>query len=741
MDREVESSKESLHPLTKSPKTIGHYEVKELIGKGGMGEVYLCYDPKTERDVALKRIRPEMHGIPLIRQRFLKEAKIAAQLTHPAILGVYSIEENFQDLFYIMPFIQGKTLKTLLASYRQSKASTIHLVRDFLTICHAVQYAHSKGVLHRDLKPENILIGPFNEVLIYDFGLAEYADMNEESFDDMPVLKSHPDLTRVGKIVGTITYMAPERILEKLDSVQSDIYSLGVILYQILTLKHPFKRQSVKQFKQQAQEEKILDPIDVAPMREIPPLLAKIAMRCLSFKKEHRYQNLKEMISDLEQYFEGKADWVFAARLDPKNPSDWELQETVVLKQTKDWAIYMLSSTLFPGNVKLEAHITLEKGSEGVGFLLGVAHRMEQKGLDSGLTVWIAPNQVRLLRAGIVLKTLCAPQVQEGVSLEIEIEKLYESIQLKIGGKTLFVVPIFLPVTGAHVGLVYKDLQFKMKSFSVSCGSYNARIGCLTIPDTFFANGLYEKALEEYKKISHSFERRSEGLIATFRSGLTLLELNRTDEAFEAFEKLHKTQKGILEWLGKGLSYRKLHEVVEEAKCYEIALNLFRNDAQLILIEEEILFRLEQSKEEGRLGPYLFALIVLKYHLLPKNTPAIHELLQTLEVPPCIDLKDGESLIAFYLMKTKTLETLGQKEALELIENLHNPNHPLVIQFYDWLAKPSLTTTPQHAFGASTAPFSHFPTLRELIDKHSKKVRTIPLQQFLPLELALLKNL
>jgi hypothetical protein len=104
-------------------------------------------------------------------------------------------------------------------------------------------------------------------------------------------------------------------------------------------------------------------------------------------------------------------------------------------------------------------------------------------------------------------------------------------------------------------------------------------------------------------------------------------------------------------------------------------------------------------------------------------------------------LKDGESLIAFYLMKTKTLETLGQKEALELIENLHNPNHPLVIQFYDWLAKPSLTTTPQHAFGASTAPFSHFPTLRELIDKHSKKGRTIPLQQFLPLELALLKNL
>lgn len=614
MNREVESSKEPV-----LPQKIGHYIVKELIGKGGMGEVYLCYDPITEREVALKRIRPEMHAIPLIRQRFLKEAKIAAQLTHPAILGVYSIEENETDVFYVMPYIQGKTLKTLLAGYRQSKASTIHLVRDFLTICHAVQYAHSKGVLHRDLKPENILIGPFNEVLIYDFGLAEYADMNEESFDEMPVLKSHPDLTRVGKIVGTITYMAPERILEKLDTVQSDIYSLGVILYQILTLKHPFKRQSVKQFKQQAQEEKIFDPSDVAPMREIPPLLAKIAMRCLFFKKEQRYQNLKEMISDLEQYFEGKADWVFAARLDPKNPTDWELQETIVLKQSKDWAIYMLSSTLFPGNVKLESHITLEKGSEGVGFLLGVAHKMEQKGLDSGLTVWIAPNQVRLLRAGIVLKTIETPQIQEDLGLEIEIEKLYESIHLKIDKKSVLVVPIFLPVTGAHVGLVYKDLQFRMKTFSISVGSYNARIGCLTIPDTFFANGLFEKALEEYNKISHSFERRSEGLIATFRSGLTLLELNRIDEAFEAFEKLHKTQKGILEWLGKGLSYRKLLEVGEEAKCYEIALNLFKNDPNLILIEEEILFRLEQSKEEGKSRTVSFCIDCIEISSPPKR--------------------------------------------------------------------------------------------------------------------------
>ncbi|MFZ4773664.1 MAG: protein kinase domain-containing protein [Chlamydiia bacterium] len=712
---------------TPLPENIGRYQVKKLIGKGGMGEVYLCFDPTTERDVALKRIRPEMHAIPLIRQRFMKEALIAAQLTHPAILAVYSIEETNDDLFYVMPYIQGKTLKMLLAEIRKSKDSTLYLVRDFLTVCHAVEYAHTKGVLHRDLKPENILIGPFNEVMIYDFGLAEYADMTDYSLDEAPVFKTHPDLTRVGKIVGTITYMAPERILEKLDTIQSDIYSLGVILYQILTLKHPFKRGSVKQFKQQIHLEKIPDPVDIAPMREVPPLLAKIAMKCLAFRKEDRYNHLKDLIKDLELYFEGKADWVFASRLDPKQGADWELQETIVLKQSRDWAIYMLSSTLFPGNVRLQAELTFLKGGEGIGFLLGVAHKMEQKGLDSGLTVWLQPGEVRLLRAGIVLKTIPTDLIRFDEPIEVEIEKLYESLSLKIQKKTLFTFPIFLPVTGAHVGLVYKDLQYRLKNFSVYVGSYNARIGCLTIPDTFFASELYEKALEEYQRITHSFERRSEGLIATFRSGLTLLELNRTEEAFTAFERLHKTQKGVLEWLGKGLAYRKLHEVTEEAKCYEIALNLFKNDPKLILIEEEILFRLEQSKEEGRLGPYLFALIAIRYQLISADHPSILELKSPLECFPALGDLSTEALFALYLMKNKVLETLEVSLAIEFLEHINEPGYPLVTNVICELLKVKEKHSPS--------------TIQKLCHELKKKKKTIPLHQYLPLELAILELL
>jgi serine/threonine-protein kinase len=667
------------------PTNIGSYQVKRLIGKGGMGEVYLCFDPKTQRDVAVKRIRPELLQIPLIRQRFLKEAKIAAQLTHPGILGVYSIEETQEDIFYVMPYIQGKTLKSILAEFRKSKGSTLHLLRDFFTVCHAVEYAHSKGVLHRDLKPENILIGRFNEVLIYDFGLAEYADTNECSLHEIQVFQSHPDLTRVGKIVGTITYMAPERILEKQDTIQSDIYSLGVILYQILTLKHPFKRQTVKEFKKQAKEEKVYDPQDVAPMREIPPLLAKIALKCLSFKKEDRYPNLKSLIKDLELYFEGKADWVFAARLDPKKDTDWELQDTIVLKQSKDWAIYMLSSSLFPGNIQLETQVTFQEKSEGIGFLLGVAHRVDQRGLDSGLTVWISPNEVRLLRAGVVLKRLECPQVVEKEPLEIVIEKLYDVLLLKINKTNIFTFPIFLPITGAHVGLVYKDMNFIMKDVSVFVGSYNARIGCLTIPDTFFASELYDKALEEYEKISRSFERRSEGLIAIFRAGLTLLELNQPDAALHHFERLHKTQKGILEWLGKGLTYRKMHDVEEEAKCYEIALNLFKNDPNLVLIEEEILFRMEQSKEEGRLGPYLFALIASRYNLLSEDHPAIDELVLNLDIPPTLENLSSTAKMAFFLMKGRVLQELGYSEQADWLEALESSSyvHPALKEWVD----------------------------------------------------------
>jgi eukaryotic-like serine/threonine-protein kinase len=182
---EAESSvKPKIIPPPTSDLLSHRYQLLESIGKGGMGEVFLVYDTLCGRRIALKKIRTDLLEHPQIRHRFLKEAHITCQLTHPAIIPIYSIQSLQLSAYYTMPFVEGETLKQIIRKTRQQEkkgekldhigGSIPALMRVFITICHAVAYAHSKGVLHRDLKPENIIIGKYGEVLILDWGLAKY---------------------------------------------------------------------------------------------------------------------------------------------------------------------------------------------------------------------------------------------------------------------------------------------------------------------------------------------------------------------------------------------------------------------------------------------------------------------------------------------------------------------------------------------------------------------------------------
>src|ERR1700722_6005549 len=151
--------------MEKISQTIGQYTYLKAIGKGGMGEVVLAYDPVCDRQVAIKRIRPDLKKHHGLRNRFLREAKITAQLTHPGIIGIFSIHQDEDEIYYTMPYIEGETLRQILKNAHQKlrkakvAGSIAALLPIFKSICQTVSYAHSKGVLHRDLKPENILVG------------------------------------------------------------------------------------------------------------------------------------------------------------------------------------------------------------------------------------------------------------------------------------------------------------------------------------------------------------------------------------------------------------------------------------------------------------------------------------------------------------------------------------------------------------------------------------------------------
>ena len=247
-----------------------------------MGEVFLAYDTTCGRRIALKRIRSDLVEHIQMHNRFMKEARITSQLTHPSIIPIYAIHGQDQQVYYTMPFVEGETLKQILRITRlqEKKGEKLHhiggsipaLVRIFLSICQAIAYAHSKNVLHRDIKPENIIIGQYGEVLILDWGLAKmlHPDSTEQEFgeDSVDETRERPyhGLTNIGKVVGTVSYMAPERAIGSPANVQTDIYSLGVILYQILTLQQPFKRGTLKEFRETLHLEVLHDPSIGGPL-------------------------------------------------------------------------------------------------------------------------------------------------------------------------------------------------------------------------------------------------------------------------------------------------------------------------------------------------------------------------------------------------------------------------------------------------------------------------------------------
>ncbi|HEX2583004.1 MAG TPA: protein kinase, partial [Chlamydiales bacterium] len=389
--------------LIRLPARIGPYKILESLGRGGMGEVFLALEATFGRKVALKRIRPELQENQTIRRRFLREAKVASSLTHPSIVPILTIQIEPPDIYYTMPYVEGETLRQILRRTKeQEKAGEdLHpigrsiptLSRIFLQVCEAIAYTHSKGILHRDLKPENIIVGKYGEVMILDWGIADFID-SLESDESLPeVRQENEDLTRPGKITGTLAYMAPERIKGKSSSIQTDLYALGVILYQILTLQLPFQRKTIASFRKTVDSEQIVGPIEAAPYREIPHQLAAISMKCLAKAPADRFQSVEELITELKKSIEGRPEWILAGELNLKKKEDWQFQENVLLAKhlaithnfdVTQWAALSISKMTFETNLRLDAKVKVLSKGEGIGFLLSVPPPGERESLEEG---------------------------------------------------------------------------------------------------------------------------------------------------------------------------------------------------------------------------------------------------------------------------------------------------------------------------------------------------------------------
>lgn len=266
---------------------IGRYEIIKTIGQGAMGLVYKARDPMIDRIVAIKTIRQDSNlfarDAEEVKGRFRREAQVAGKLSHPGIVTIYDVGEEGGLFYIVMEYVEGETLDRIIDAKRLPDLDkSIDLM---LQVCDAIGYAHKNGIIHRDIKPANVMIVDKKLVKVMDFGIARIASS---------------DMTQTGKVIGTPNYMSPEQVMGVKVDHRTDIFSLGVALYELLTGEKAFPGESITTVIYRILHE---DPISPRKLKlQLPSSLDYIVNKAISKDIEKRYQNVEEFTKDLKNY-------------------------------------------------------------------------------------------------------------------------------------------------------------------------------------------------------------------------------------------------------------------------------------------------------------------------------------------------------------------------------------------------------------------------------------------------------
>jgi serine/threonine-protein kinase len=300
---------------------LDHYRIEGLVARSGMASIFRATDERNGRSVAIKLPHPQMEADPVLFDRFQREEDIGKKLDHPGVVKVFSDEDRSRR-YMVLEWVDGRLLRQVLNEHK--KLPPERAIRITLALCEALDYIHSQGVVHRDLKPENIMIGPNDEVKLIDFGIAANAGSRRLTF------------AKLTEAMGTPDYISPEQVKGKRGDQRSDVYSLGIMFYEMLTGKVPFTGPNPFVIMNERLLNNPIPPREINP--EISPQLQEIIYRALERDPNKRYPNTHEFALDLEH----PEKVGVAEREELKN---WQHRRSPVLRTV---LFYIMLALIFP---------------------------------------------------------------------------------------------------------------------------------------------------------------------------------------------------------------------------------------------------------------------------------------------------------------------------------------------------------------------------------------------------------
>ena len=287
------------------------YKNLQQMAGGGNGQLFACYDSNLGRTVCIKRLAPESTNNKLERRRLLREARVTAQMSHPNTVPVYELgKDDTGAIYFAMKKIEGQDLFRILSQIARKNPVAVaefsieRLLSILVQASNALAYAHAHGVIHRDIKPENIMVGEFGEVVVMDWGVAKVWGLPDEHAEDDRSKDTGEDLmerlTSPGQRPGTPLYMSPEQVNgSKHIDERTDVFSMGVVLYETLALREPFRGRTIEETFQNVLYATPKPPSEAAQGRKVPKRLDDICLKAIQKKPADRYQSMQAMINDI----------------------------------------------------------------------------------------------------------------------------------------------------------------------------------------------------------------------------------------------------------------------------------------------------------------------------------------------------------------------------------------------------------------------------------------------------------